>query len=133
MKIGLRSYGKQNKEKLRPVVSAKPARADWEQPVNKFSNQDADDRGIKFQSKHERDRYRELVIMEAGGVIQGLETQVPYSIDIGGVHVCTYIADFRYQENGATVVEDAKGAKTAVYKLKKKLMFACHGIEIQEV
>jgi hypothetical protein len=30
------------------------------------------------------------------------------------------------------IVEDSKGVRTPVYKLKKKLMLACHGIEIRE-
>lgn len=34
---------------------------------------------------------------------------------------------------GEEVVEDAKGAKTAVYHLKKKLMADRYGILIQEV
>ena len=31
------------------------------------------------------------------------------------------------------VLEDVKGVKTAVYKLKKRLMLAVHGIDITEV
>jgi hypothetical protein len=36
-------------------------------------------------------------------------------------------------ENGVTVVEDVKGVKTPIYRLKKKLVKATHGIEITEV
>jgi hypothetical protein len=59
--------------------------------------------------------------------------QPRYRLEVCGVHVCDYVADFRYEEGGATVVEDAKGFKTAAYKLKKKLMKAIHNIEIREV
>ena len=45
----------------------------------------------------------------------------------------TYIADFVYEENGVEVVVDAKGYKTEVYKLKKKMMRALLGIDIKEV
>jgi len=31
------------------------------------------------------------------------------------------------------VYEDAKGFKTPIYRLKKKLVKACMGIEIQEI
>ena len=31
-----------------------------------------------------------------------------------------YIADFQYVENGETVVEDVKGFRTEVYKMKKE-------------
>lgn len=47
---------------------------------------------------------------------------------------CEYVADFVYKDgHGRTVVEDAKGYRTDVYKLKKKLMLYVHGIEIMEV
>ena len=44
-------------------------------------------------------------------------------------HECSYIADFC----GETVVEDAKGYRTEVYKIKKKLMLERYGIQIREV
>lgn len=46
-----------------------------------------------------------------------------------------YVADFVYfdKEKGELVVEDVKGVKTDVYKLKRKLMRSIYGIEIQEV
>ncbi|MBV5282188.1 MAG: DUF1064 domain-containing protein [Paludibacter sp.] len=46
---------------------------------------------------------------------------------------CTYKADFVYYENGKLVVVDAKGMKTEVYRIKKKLMLFIHGIKIVEV
>jgi hypothetical protein len=49
----------------------------------------------------------------------------------GEREVC-YIADFVYQEDGKLVVEDVKGHRTEVYKLKKKLMLWVHGIRIKE-
>jgi hypothetical protein len=48
------------------------------------------------------------------------------------VQVVHYVADFVYQENGQTVVEDVKGYKTREYKAKKKLMASQHEIEIRE-
>lgn len=46
-----------------------------------------------------------------------------------------YKADFVYLDiaTGKTVVEDAKGLKTDVYQLKKKLMADKYGILIREV
>lgn len=46
-----------------------------------------------------------------------------------------YIADFVYLDaaTGKIVVEDVKGVKTEVYKLKRKLMLFFHGIRIKEV
>lgn len=91
--------------------------------------------GIKFDSKHESDRYRELVILQRAGEISDLKLQVPFELipKQDGERACCYKADFTYIENGQLVVEDAKGYKTEVYKLKKKLMLKEYGIKIREV
>lgn len=92
--------------------------------------------GITFDSKKEAARYAHLKLLEKSGVISGLELQPRYPITIGSQKVCTYVADFRYRKDGETIVEDVKSAHTAkqpVYRLKKKLMLAVHGIEVQEV
>lgn len=105
----------------------------------------------EFDSKKEFGRYLILKHREELGFIEGLQRQVPYVLideqrepdtvgPRGGVHkgkvlekACTYVADFVYVENGYTVVEDAKGFRTPVYKIKKKLMLWRYGIVIQEV
>lgn len=87
---------------------------------------------ICFDSKFEAERYSTLRIMEKSGIISDLRLQVAYSLDVNGVKICTYIADFVYIENAKTVVEDAKGVKTPEYRLKKKLMLAIHNIDIRE-
>lgn len=89
--------------------------------------------GIKFDSQREATRYSVLKIMQAAGVISDLRLQVPYVITVNGLKICKYVADFVYIDKGREVVEDVKGMKTPTYNLKKKLMKAVHGIEIQEV
>ena len=46
-----------------------------------------------------------------------------------------YEADFVYQENGKTIVEDFKSSSTRTdsYVIKRKLMLSVHGISIIEV
>jgi hypothetical protein len=88
---------------------------------------------ITFASKSEARRYAELKIMLAAGEIDDLELQPQYPIIVNGVKVCTYVADFRYIDRGGIVVEDTKGVRTAVYRLKAKLLYACYGITVQEV
>ena len=86
-----------------------------------------------FASAKEAKRYEELVLLEKAGEIADLKCQVVYKIVINDCHVCKYIADFTYLDRGnRKVVEDAKGYQTEVYKLKRKLMKAVHGIEILE-
>ena len=90
--------------------------------------------GIVFASRSEARRYQELRLLQAAGEISGLELQVKYPLVVNGVKVADYVCDFRYYEDeGDTlIVEDRKGMRTPVYKLKAKLMRAVHGIEIRE-
>lgn len=87
---------------------------------------------IEFASVAEGLRYRELVLLQRAGAISELVLQVKYPLVVNGVLVCTYVSDFDYVQNGAKVVEDKKGFRTPVFKLKRKLMRAVHGIIIRE-
>lgn len=96
--------------------------------------------GITFDSKHEAERYKELRMLQIAGEISELRLQVPYELiplmKLNGetFRSTKYVADFVYKDkNGNEIVEDAKGMKTDVYKLKKKLMAYIHHIIIQEV
>ena len=89
--------------------------------------------GISFHSIGESKRYAELKLLERAGEIRELELQKPYDLSINGIHICTYIADFRYIEKGSgLVVEDSKGFRTREYLIKRNLMKAIYGIEIRE-
>ena len=85
-------------------------------------------------SKKEAIRCGELQLMVKGKRISGLEQQPQYKLEVNGHPICTYRADFAYHDllEKADVVEDCKGMKTDVYKLKKKLMWACLGIAVKE-
>jgi|TARA_Y100000310_G_scaffold265683_1_gene276866 hypothetical protein len=101
---------------------------------SKYSNKRIEIDGKKFDSKKESYRYLELDGLRKAGIIKDLELQPRYPMVINGIKVTTYIADFRYidVQSGEKIVEDTKGFKTVVYKLKKKLMLALHDITIQE-
>lgn len=85
-----------------------------------------------FDSKAEANRYDELMLMERAGMIRYPVMQPRWSLDINGVHICNYTADFMYWENGEQIVEDVKGVKTRDYRIRKKLMLAVYGIAIRE-
>lgn len=91
--------------------------------------------GIKFDSKHEASRYRELRLLEQAGEITNLHLQVPFELipkSKYGMPI-RYIADFVYNDkNNEQIVEDAKGVKTPVYRLKRRMMEEKYGIEIKE-
>jgi hypothetical protein len=78
--------------------------------------------GLRFDSKKEARRWSELKALEQAKMITGLERQVSIPIYVSGVKVCTYRADFCYQQDGEHVVEDAKGFETDVFKLKWKMV-----------
>lgn len=103
--------------------------------MSKYKNRKTVIDGIAFDSKKEAARYGELQLLDKAGSIQDLRLQVPFELipKQAGERAARYIADFVYTENGKTVVEDVKGVKTDVYKIKKKLMLAVHGIRIREV
>lgn len=97
-----------------------------------------------YDSKREAKRAAELKLLEKAGVISHLQEQVVYELIpaqyriVNGKKKCIeraikYIADFQYVENGNTVVEDVKGFRTDVYRIKKKLMLYFHNIRIKEV
>lgn len=106
--------------------------------------------GQVFDSKHEARRYRELLLMEQQGIITDLQRQVKFTLlpaqrepdtigARGGIKrgkiiekECTYYADFVYVQDGKVVVEDAKGFKNDVYRIKRKMMLYFHGIQIKE-
>lgn len=91
--------------------------------------------GIKFDSKHEALRYQELRLLEQAGEITNLRLQVPFELipkSKYGMPI-RYIADFTYNDlNGQLIVEDAKGVKTPVYRLKRRMMAEIYNIEIKE-
>ncbi len=92
--------------------------------------------GVTFDSIREACRWQELRLMEKAGEILELERQVSYELipKQKGERSVSYIADFRYKErDGKVVVEDAKGMRTPVFIIKKKLMLWVHGIRIVEV
>lgn len=100
-------------------------------PRSKFGNKITEVDDIKFDSKAESQRYGELNMMLRGGLIHSFERQVSYDLEVNGVLICRYIADFVITwPDGIITVEDVKGVQTRDFKLKKKLMWAIHGIEI---
>lgn len=90
--------------------------------------------GQVFDSVKEFHRWGCLRLLERAGRISGLQRQVKFELipKQEGERACYYIADFVYCEDGQKVVEDCKGMKTDVYKIKKKLMLWVHGIRIRE-
>lgn len=107
--------------------------------MSKYNNQKIRVGGEVFDSKREYNRWCELRLLERSGIICNLQRQVKFRlIDSQKTperteRPCDYIADFVYYENdGSRVVEDCKGMRTDVYKIKRKLMLEKYNISIKE-
>lgn len=95
-----------------------------------------------YASKRELNRAIELHLLQQQGVIRDLVEQPRYQLipahNMEGTHkmerAIYYVADFAYTdvESGRTVVEDVKGFRTPVYRLKRRLMKQLYGIEVVE-
>ena len=126
------------------AIQRQIARGTKQMPT-KYGNVKTTIDGITFDSKHEATRWCELKYMERAGLIECLKRQDRICLipaiegEKGKIaqRAIYYVADFTYYEktkNGLQwVVEDAKGCRTDVYKLKKKLLRWRFGIEIKEV
>ena len=105
----------------------------------KYHNQKVKTYEGTFDSKREYERWVYLKMLQREGKIHLLKRQVPYVLvpgqktDTVTERPVKYIADFVYDRDGRTVVEDAKGYKTPDYIIKRKLMLWVHGIEIKEL
>ena len=105
--------------------------------ATKYHNHKTTHQGIRFDSQKEANRYQELLLLERAGEIRSIELQPRYDLVVNGHKIGFYRGDFRYKDvaTGTVILEDVKSpaTKTAVYRLKKKLVKALYGIEITEV
>jgi hypothetical protein len=86
--------------------------------------------GINFDSKKEAKRYMDLKSLRESGEVAWFLMQVPFRLP-GNT---TYRADFLvFWKDGRVTVEDVKGFRTEVYKLKKRQVEDLYPITITEV
>jgi len=111
--------------------------------VPKYRNQKIETEDGVFDSKKEFRRWCELKLMAKAGRITDLDRQVNFTFEVNGATLryagsgrsVTFRPDFVYKEAGSMIVEDVKSEATItrVYLIKKALMKACYGIEVEEV
>lgn len=128
---------------------------------SKYRNKKTIVDGIKFDSRKESRYYEYLKLLQSQGKIHGLEMQVRFKFPINGVNLryvdsnreITYVADFvcftsegerkvidvkgQVFANGASLTEAQRARKNVLftrdYLIKKALMYAVHGVVIEEV
>lgn len=126
---------KMNVEEFRQLQAQQREREDT-QARQKFGNIITEVDGIRFHSFKESKYYGQCKIRKMHGEIVDFEMQKPFDLEINGQFITTYIADFvlKYPD-GKTEVIDVKSKATAslaVFRIKKAMMFAIHGIKIIE-
>lgn len=109
---------------------------------SKYGNTKIENQFGTFDSKHEWERYQKLWLKQRAGLISNLRRQVVFELvpavkfegEERAKPAIRYIADFVYDDAGGhEVIEDAKGVRDKVYRIKKHLMKAFLQKEIVEV
>lgn len=117
-------------------TTAAEYRARPKQKPRKYRNQPVVVDGRRYDSKREAAYCENLIVLEAAGKIGGLEFQKRFQL-LGpkGELICTYVADAAFwdHEQDRFRVIDVKGVETDVFKLKRKMMLALKGIEVEVV
>lgn len=131
----IRQYCAKHGLPLPKELQQKPAQLDKPQRATslKYRNKPTERHGKKFPSIHEADVYDELLLRLRAGELLAVMCQVPFVLPGGVVYKADFVIlhpNYRYE------VLDAKSpgtAKDKVYRIKKRQMRECLGIEIQEV
>lgn len=131
------------KQAAQQILDQAHAKAAAEEKRSKYGNQKTEVEGVKFDSKKEAARFRQLLWAQGAGEISDLKLQEEFTLAGAyttpkGVRVraIRYRCDFSYiLPSGEKVVEDvkSKATKTRVYEIKKKLLRERYGIEIREI
>jgi hypothetical protein len=103
--------------------------------MTKYHNKQTEVDGVFFDSKAEARRYQELQLLAEGGAITALQLQPRFLVSPAFTYngkkerAIHYVADFKYLDTDTDewVIEDVKGTRTEVYRIKRKLFLAKYG------
>ncbi|MDX0855937.1 DUF1064 domain-containing protein [Sinorhizobium medicae] len=109
--------------------------ADLTEWPSKYRNKKTTIDGVKFDSKREAEFYSSLKQLQRAGHVYELELQKPYALTVNGQLVCTYKADFAFYDaiQKRNRVVDIKGVATRDFNIKRKLMWAIYGIDVEVI
>ena len=96
---------------------------------SKYGNKKTEYKGMIFDSKKEANYCATLDLLKKASKeedrVVSYERQVPFQITLNEKKICKYYADFIVlYADGRKEIVDVKGYRTALYKLKKKLVEA---------
>jgi hypothetical protein len=110
-------------------------------PYNKYRNNRVEIDGIKFDSEKEGRFYTQLKLRKKAGEVKDFQRQVPFAIEVNGIHIAKYLLDFQVEYPDGRIdyidikakTKEGKWITTDTFKLKKKLVEAIYKIEIKLV
>lgn len=118
----------------RQIISVKGQPMHWRASGHKYGAKPVTIDGIRFASTKEGNRFAELKLLARAGEITSLQLQPVFEYRIRNQPIFKYVADFAYfTREGQQIIEDVKGVRTPLYKLKKKIIEAEYGITIMEL
>lgn len=112
------------------------------QPTSsKYRNKPTVVDGIRWASKKQALRYRELRMLESIGMIRNLKWEQTFALKVRDILICKYRADFVYEELVDSawyeIVEDVEGQRDGnpyrLFKIKAALMLGLLNIVVREV
>ena len=97
---------------------------------SKYGNKTKVYGGLSYDSKKEARYAQDLELRQKAGEIKEITPQFRMSIDVGGYHICNYIADFMVVlSDGSREIHEVKGWATEIFRIKWKLIEAIYGEE----
>jgi len=144
---------KRNARDLAPSRRSNTGQGAPPPPKPKYGNTKVNVDGHSFDSKKEAQVYVQLRSLEKAGAVRNLELQPKFHFPLRGKPLrhlpkyrngktvqgipISYRADFRYEElrhgKWVPVVIDVKGFDTQVSRIKRAMVAAFHGVEVEVV
>lgn len=95
---------------------------------SKFNAQKTEYAGAMYDSAAEARYAAELDLKCRTRQILCWQRQVPIRLEVNGILICKIVADFKITEvDGSITFYEIKGCETPIWRLKRKLLKACHG------
>jgi hypothetical protein len=103
--------------------------------ANKYGNKRTmNEDGTVSDSRKEAEHDIKFMALKRSPLVKCVERKRAFQLVVKDEKICSYVCDWAVEwKDGRLEVYDAKGCKTPVYRIKKKLMKAIYDIEIIEL
>lgn len=97
-------------------------------PINKYGNKKTEYNGVIYDSKYEAEIAMELHLRMKAGEFLNIEPHHPIKLYVYGkdgnkINMFKYYVDFKCQKpDGTYLLVEAKGHRTQIYTIKKKIL-----------